>query len=625
MLINDLTWMIGGEAGFGIQSAGRIFALSAARGGLHVFGESEYPSLIRGGNNYDTIRVGNRETRIHKERPDLLLAMNKETIDLHAGKIVPGGGLIYDSAEIKGEIEVPKNVSLFDVPLKKLAMEAGKGDITRNTAGIGATLGLVSYDIEILNGIIREMFAKKGEEIIANNIAAAKAGYDYTKNNYAGRFQYSLKPVKGQAKRMLITCNDAICFGALKAGCKFVAEYPMTPSSSILHFMASHAKDYSVIVKHTEDEIAAIGMVAGAGWAGVRAMTGTSGGGFSLMAEALGMGGMCEIPMVCVEVQRTGPSTGFPTRTEQSDLQFALHASQGEFPRIVIAPGDYEESFYLTFDAFNLAEKYQTPVIILSDKHMGESVKSVEPFRTDGLKIDRGKLLNEAELNKLLKESEAVLHDPDGGSPADRGSGGASAPGNYLSADNNFLRYKFEKDGISRRTVPGMKGGIHRSATDEHDESGDLTETEENRNLMVEKRSRKLAEALKELSPPALKGPMSAKSAAPAKSADITFVTWGSPKGAVMETIEMLEHVGVSANMLQIVYMSPFHSAQIGKILRGCKRTVAVEMNSEGQLCALIAEKTGYFVNDKILKYSGRQFTAEEIFNRTMELLNKKS
>ncbi len=614
--------MIGGEAGFGIQSAGHIFSLAASRGGLQVFGTAEYPSLIRGGHNSDVIRVSEKHVGVHKDDLDLLLAMNKETLDLHLKEIVKGGGVIYDPDSIKStDVKVPAGMKAFTVPLKKLAMDFGKGDITRNTVGIGASFGLVGYDIELMYEILREMFGKKGEQIVANNIAAAKAGYDYIRENYGETFGYKLQKVAGQPRRMLMTANDAICLGAVKAGCKFVAEYPMTPSSSILHFMASHAKDYNIIVKHTEDEIAAMNMVVGAGWTGVRAMTGTSGGGFCLMVEALGMAGMQEVPAVCVEVQRPGPSTGLPTRTEQGDLRFVLHASQGEFPRVVMAPGTYEENFYLTFDAFNLAEKYQLPVLILSDKHMAESVQTVEMFDVKGLKVDRGKLLSQKELDGLRAKSEVVLQElssehgaslEQGDAAKLRGFGGPAAADNYLSVDGGFLRYKFTKDGISPRTIPGMPGGVHRAATDEHDESGDLTETPENRSAMVEKRARKLEGVIKELPAPKLFGP---------KTADVTFVTWGSPTEAVMEVMEMLKADGVSANLLQIVYMLPFHSKEVKAILGKSKQIIDVEMNNEGQLASLIAEKTGIFIEKKILKYGGRQITAQEIYKRAKSLI----
>lgn len=623
MKTNDLTWMIGGEAGFGIQSAGSFFAMAANRGGLYAFGNPEYPSLIRGGHNSGCIRISEKYVAVHSERLDLLLAMNRETLELHLKEMVTGGGVIYDADQVKLEgLEVPEGVKLFTVPLKKLAVEVGKSDITRNIVGVGASLGLLNYDMEIFYDVLRREFARKGDEVVNNNIAAAKAGYDHVRNNYPGQFEYELKKIEGRVPKMLLTGNDAISLGAIKAGCKFVAEYPMTPSSSILHIMASHAKDYNIIVKHTEDEIAAMNMAIGAGWTGVRAMTATSGGGYSLMVEALGMAGMCEIPVVCIEVQRPGPSTGLPTRTEQGDLQFILHSSQGEFPRIVIASGDYNELFYHTFEAFNLAEKYQLPVLVVSDKHLSESIQTVEAFDTKDLNVERGKLLGQEELDELLKKSQTFLDENNGGTLAQKGFGARAADPNWISPDGNFLRYKVTEDGISQRTLPGMKGGVHRAATDEHDESGDLTETEENRNMMVEKRFRKLDGALKELPAPMLIG--SDRKPVSAGEADLTFVTWGSPKEAVIEVMEMLAREGIKTDLLQIVYMIPFHAKVVGEILEKCKRVIGVEQNSQAQLCALIREKTGYLIEEKLLKYSGRQFTAHELYDKTKQLIDKK-
>lgn len=593
MKTNDLTWMIGGEAGFGIQSAGNFFALAANRAGLYAFGNTEYPSLIRGGHNSDCIRISDKHVGIHKERLDLLLAMNKETLDLHLKEMVDGGGVVYDAESIKMDsVKIPSGVKMFNVPLKKMAMESGKGDITRNTVGVGACIGLLNYDIEIFYNILKDEFARKGDDVVNNNIAAAKAGYDFVRENYKDQFDYELKKIEGSPAKMLLTGNDAVCLGAIKAGCKFIAEYPMTPSSSILHTMAAYAKDFNIIVKHTEDEIAAINMVIGAGWAGVRAMTGTSGGGYSLMVEGIGMAGMAEIPIVCVEVQRPGPSTGLPTRTEQGDLQFILHSSQGEFPRIVIAPGDYNECFYHTFQAFNLAEKYQLPVVVALDKHISESVQTVEPFDTKDLKVDRGKLLSQKELDAL--------------------------------SDDTFLRYKNTDDGISPRTLPGMRGGVHHASSYEHDEFGDLPEDEANRIMMMDKRARKLVAALKELPAPKLIGAGGVDVAVDAAKADITFVTWGSPKEALLEVIDLLKADGVTANLLQIVYMIPFHTKEISAILENAKRVIGVEQNGEAQLCALIREKTGYLIEDKLLKYSGRQFTAHELYDKTKVLLKKK-
>lgn len=602
--LNDFTWMIGGEAGFGIQSAGHYFALACSRAGLYIFGNAEYPSLIRGGHNSNAIRVADFDISVHKEELDLLLAMNKETLDLHVKELVKGGGAIYDADVVK-DYSFPANVKAYAVPLRKLAMEFGKGDITRNTVGLGATFALVGFDIEKYEAILREAFAKKGEAIVNNNIAAARAGYDHIRNNYKiEEFEFKLKPVEGQPRRMLITGNDAVCMAAIKAGVKFVAEYPMTPSSSVLHFMANNAKNYNVIVKHTEDELAAMNMVVGASWAGVRAMTATSGGGFALMAEAVGMAGMIETPVVIYEAMRGGPSTGLPTRTEQSDLQFVMHASQGEFPRMVVAPADYTDHFYKTFEAFNIADKYQMPVLIVSDKHMAETIKNIEAFDVTNLKVDRGWLIrDEAEVEKL------------------RESG-------YKTIDDGFMRYKFEENGISPRVLPGMKGGRHRSATDEHDETGDLTETEENRNAMHAKRMRKLEYCLKDLPAPTVVGPAEDGSftpgpAYPAAEADITFVTWGSPRDALLEVMQMLKKDGIKANLLVIVYFIPFHTEEVTAALSAAKFKVGVEMNYEGQMCAYLAEKTGIFMDEKILKWSGRQFTAHELYDKTKKLLAK--
>lgn len=601
---NDLTWMIGGEAGFGIQSAGHYFALACSRAGLHIFGNAEYPSLIRGGHNSNAIRVADFEVSVHKEILDLLLAMNKETLDLHLKEVVAGGGVIYDADAVK-DYRFPENVKVYHVPLRKIAMEVGKGDITRNTVGLGATFALLGFDIARYEAILKDAFAKKGEVVVNNNIAAARAGYDFVRANYkVDEFGYKLEPVEGQPRRLLITGNDAVCFAAVKGGVKFVAEYPMTPSSSVLHFMANNAKNYNIIVKHTEDELAAMNMVVGAAWSGVRAMTATSGGGFSLMAEAVGMAGMIETPVVIYEAQRGGPSTGLPTRTEQSDLRFIMHASQGEFPRMVVAPGDYQELFYKTFEAFNIAEKYQMPALIVSDKHLAETIKNVENFDVSGLKIDRGWLVrDEAEVEKLRKAG-------------------------YKTADDGFMRYKFEENGISPRLLPGTKGGRHRSATDEHDETGDLTETEENRTPMHAKRMIKLEHCLKDLPAPQLIGPgengrFVAGPAYDVAEADITFVTWGSPKDALLEVMQMLKADGIKANLLQIVYFIPFHTEEVKAILEKAKFTVGVEMNYEGQMCTVIAEKTGIFLNEKILKWSGRQFTAHELYDKTKRIFKK--
>jgi len=604
---NDISLMVGGEAGSGIQSAGRLFSLLCARAGLWVFGNAEYPSLIRGGHNFDLIRVAEREIGVHTETVNLLLAMNQETLDLHLDAVVKGGGVIYDQS-IENYDFGRRSLTLFPMPLAGLAREFGQAEITKNMVGMGAVTAIVDLPLTLLNKVLQELLAKKGEETVKQNLAAAKAGYNFARLNFPlAKFPFKLRVQKKTARRMLLTGNDATCLGAIKAGVKMVAEYPMTPSSGVLHFMARAAKDYNIIVKQTEDELAAINMVIGAGWAGARAMTATSGGGFALMSEALGMAGMIEAPAVIYEGQRGGPSTGLPTRTEQSDLQFAIHASQGEFPRVVMAPGSHEELFVKTFEAFNLAEKYQLPVIILSDKHLAEGVKTVKPFKTAGMQIDRGRLVQGSiELKKLLAEG-------------------------FKSADGGFLRYKIDQlNGVSPRTIPGQKGGRHRASTDEHTESGDLDESEQNRVRMQKKRMRKLEYCLKDLPAPALVGPAadgSFRAGRPfaAKEADITFISWGSTRDALLEVLQKLKSEGIKANLLQLVYFVPFHAAQVEKILKAGRFKVGVEMNYEGQMCNLVMEKTGIKMNKKILKWSGRQFTAQEIYRKTRQYFAKKT
>ncbi|MBI5151898.1 2-oxoacid:acceptor oxidoreductase subunit alpha [Candidatus Peregrinibacteria bacterium] len=580
MITNKLSWLIGGEAGQGIEKAGHTFALILCRGGLYTFANAEYPSLIRGGHNYNKVRVSEKPVSSHTIEVDLVCALNKETFDNHIDEIVSGGGIIFDNADVP-DARTPKGINLFPVPLADLAKSHGGGIIAKNVVAIGACVGLLDYDLNYLKESLKQTFAKKGDEVVNNNIAAAQAGYDYVIGKYKGKFEYKLTAISGAPKRMLIQGNDALCIGAIKAGCKFVAEYPMTPSSSILHFMAEHSREYSVVVKHVEDEISAINHIIGASEVGVRSMTATSGGGFSLMVEALGLAGMHETGIVVVNVQRPGPSTGLPTRTGQCDLQFMLHSSQDEFPRMVVAPGDLNECFKLTFDAFNIAEKYQMPVIILSDKYLAESEAGIDMFDTNGLKIDRGKLLLEKDLVKMAKNDSG-----------------------------RFPRYADEADGISFLPRVGEKGGMFTYTSDEHDDYGFIFEEIKNRNQKMEKRMRKLQTLLAELPAPKLIGP---------EKADITFVSWGSTKGAILELIEILAEEKISANFLQIKYMCPFHSEEVARILSGAKKKVLIEENFSGQLGALIREKTGIEMDQKILDYSGRPFTAKQIRGRFSE------
>ncbi|RME54258.1 2-oxoacid:acceptor oxidoreductase subunit alpha [Candidatus Woesearchaeota archaeon] len=561
----NLNWLIGGEAGYGIMNAGLAFAKTLSRGGLYVFSTTEYPSLIRGGHNTVAVRASTKELNSHEKMLDILVALNHETYELHKDEVSRTGIIIYDSS--KDELKA-KNV--VNIPLLNLAEQASN-KIMRNTVALGASVALIGYDLNLLNGVLESIFSRKGNEVVEANKVAAKLGYDFAGSNH----EPILKLEKQKApKRMVLNCNDAISLGALKAGLKVFAAYPMTPGSSILHFMAKYERDMKILVKHTEDELASINTLVGAGFAGARAMTSTSGGGVALMSEGIGLAGMTETPCVIVNAQRGGPSTGLPTRQEQSDLLFMIRLGQGEFPRIVMAPGDVEEAFYETINVFNLADKYQVPAIILTDKYNYASSKSVEFFDTKNVKVERGKLLTKEE---ALKETD-------------------------------YKRYKFTKDGVSPRSIPGNPNTIFRATGNEHSEYGDITEDPVNRVNITEKRLRKLQGILKDIKNPVkLHGPENAK---------LTVVGWGSTKGPILEAIE-----GLDVNFLQVLYPWPFPKEEVEKVLKNSKNVLLVEGNATAQLGQLIKEQTGIEIQEQLLKFNGHQFYPHEIRTKIKEVL----
>jgi len=581
MIVNKISVMIGGEAGAGITRSGFLFAKACLRGGLHVFGTNDYQSLIRGGHNFYVARADAEEIYSQADTIDLLLALNKETILLHKNGLVPGGGIVYDAEEITlSDDELNRDdLKLYSVPLKRIVKELKGELIMRNTVALGATVALVDYDLEILSGVIRDSFKPKVAEL---NVEAAKIAYDYAREHYAQDFEYRLQKTSSAGKReMLLTGNEAVGLGALRAGCKFYAAYPMTPATPLLHFMAPLDREYDMIVIQTESEIAAINMVAGAFFAGVRAMTATSGGGFCLMSEGLGMTGMTETPAVIMVAQRPGPSTGLPTYSGQGDLRFAIHASQGEFPRVVIAPGDIEECFYKTMEAFNLAEKFQIPAIIITDKYLVESHGAAEFFDQNRVGIDRGLLLTE----------------------------------DYYMCKEEYKRHRFTENGVSPRAMPGMRGAIVRTNADEHDESGYTTDDPELTTKMVDKRFRKLDTLVKEL-----ENYETTKFYGPAE-ADVTILGWGSTKGPIREAIKLLSNEGLRVNYLHTIYLSPFPAAKVQEILRSARKTVVVENNKTSQLSSLIREHCLMTADHNILKYSGRPFSPRELSKKIKGVL----
>ncbi|MFX0168264.1 MAG: 2-oxoacid:acceptor oxidoreductase subunit alpha [Candidatus Hodarchaeota archaeon] len=580
---NDISILVGGEAGAGISAAGFVLGKVFMRGGLHVFGTVDYPSLIRGGHNFYMVRASLNPVYNQWDTHNLIVALDANTIQRHWKELKPGGGIVYGSDEIPADsADLPKAVEqLFPVPLKTLVKEVEGHPVVRNTVALGATLGILGYNIEILEDILREVFTDKGDKVVTMNVDAARAGYDYAQNQYAKRLSYQLEPSKKvQKDRILLTGNEAVALGAIAAGCKFYAAYPMTPASPVLHFLIAQAERFGMVTIQAESEIAAINMAIGASYAGVRAMTGTSGGGFCLMTEAFSLAGMVETPLVVMLGQRTGPSTGLPTYTGQSDLRFAIHASHGEFPRVVIAPGDVNECFEFTVDAFNLADEFQIPVILLTDKHLIESHAATQPFTLNKVKINRGKLL----------------------------------PISPYSAKEPYLRHKLTEDGISPRLIPGTPGALIHSDSAVHKESGFQGDKCSIATEMADKRYRKLPHLLKRLETlPRTKmyGP---------KKADVTIVGWGSTKGAALEALRLLERDNIEANFLQVIYLTPFPADAVIAALDE-QNPILVEGNQTAQLGSLIKEQTSIEITKKVLRYDGRSFIPLQLTRRIKEVM----
>ena len=584
MVTNRLCWRVGGQAGDGIMTVGQGFAKACTRGGLQVSAYTEFPSLIRGGHNNYWVRVEDREVYTPLLRTDLLVAINRETVDIHKETLSENSAIIYDPKDVEiGKNEL-KDVLLVPIPLNKIAIDIGN-KIYKNIVAVGASVGMVDYEFSYLQSVITDNFKKKGKDVINANLKAAKEGYDQTEG-LRNEFPHSLKPVKGAPKRMLVSGNQSISMGAIKGGCKFYSTYPMTPSSDLLDYFAKQEEKYNIVVKQTEDEIAGLCFAIGAAHVGVRAMAGTSGGGFSLMNEPLSLAGITETPVVVAVVSRPGPSTGMPTWTAQGDLRFVIHSGHGEFPRFLIAPGDLEEAFYTTFHIFNLVEKYQTPGIILSDKFLSMSYWSQELFDTSKLKIERGKLLSDAEVLKLAKEH------------------GGRAP-----------RYLNTKDGISPRWFPGQKGGQFVKTANEHTEFSNISEDPDNRIIQMDKRWRKMETAMKEIPGPKLYGP---------KKAPLTIVCWGSTKLPVLEAMRMLDEEGIKINLLHFVYILPFPVEKARKAFDRAEKTFLLEGNVDGQFAGFLKERADRQPDEIYLKYNGRPFYAEDIVKKVKAILKVK-
>ena len=569
----DLTLKIGGEAGQGMQTIGYVLSKTFARGGFHLFANQDYMSRIRGGHNFFQIRVKEEPVSALSEEVDILIALDEATVEIHRPELKEKGVIIFDGEHIDISAQPPH---LLSVPLERLAREEGGNKLFSNSVAVGAALGVLDYEFHILAGVLKEAFGKRGEEIVQNNVKAARAGYDFIQENYKDSQLPPLQSGKGD-KKMLLSGNEALSLGAMAAGCKFMAAYPMTPSTGIITYLAGKAREFGLVAEQAEDEIAAINMAIGASFAGVRAMVATSGGGFSLMVEALGLAGMTETPLVIIEAQRPGPSTGLPTRTAQADLEFVLHASQGEFPRAIFAPATAEDAFWSVVKAFNVAEKYQVPVIIMSDHHLADSYLTCNKFDLTKVKIERG-IISDAQLEKI----------------------------------KDYKRHRFTQSGISPRALPSQKGGIVITDSDEHDEEGHLTEDLEMGKKMVQKRHKKIEVLATEIEPPQVY---------PHENAQIILIGWGSTYGALREAVDILTDQGMNVSLMHFQEIWPFPAQFVTSILSKVKQSFCVENNATGQLAHIIRAETGSQLTGKILKFDGRPFSPQYIIK---ELKKKK-
>lgn len=634
---NSLTWVIGGAQGSGVDSAANIFSKACSYGGLHIFGNREYYSNIKGEHSYFTVRVSDNQIRSHIDDIDILVSFDAETVFRHGDKVTKGGAIIYDSESantsiqevqamddyasgkitrileeahkpltVQGMVDLAKDngAMLYNIPYFQILKEFSEkvndhslSKLTRmiNVMALSTSMAILDFDTEVMAKAIKYIFRTK-PKVADINIAAANYSYNYIKSKFdLTGFKFKLSCNKPSSDMILVQGNQSSAMGKIVAGCRFQTYYPITPASDDSEFLESNqiiqaydGSKGSILVVQTEDEIAAITMAIGGALTGVRSATATSGPGFSLMAEALGWAGINEVPLVVSLYQRAGPSTGLPTRHEQGDLMFAISCGHGEFPKIVFASGDIEESFYDTIKAFNFAEKYQLPVIHMLDKAIANSIMTCKIFDQRSISIDRGQLL----------ENVPTL--------ADTGAGG------------NFRRFKLDVNPISPRVALGKENGIYWNSGDEHNEEGHITEDPDNRIKMMNKRMSKLDLALKEISD---------EDKARAYGQDdpaggMTIVSWGSTKGAILDAIDKLLTEGKKVRFIQIRLMHPFPAALVEKMLVNSKVLVDIEMNYSSQLGLLIKQNLNRDIDYRIVKYNGRPMSSSEIYNSLMSIIN---
>jgi len=568
--MNELTIRIAGEAGQGMQTIGEVLCRLFKAAGCHIFANQDNMSRIRGGSNYFQIRISRRPVYTLRNKVDILVSLDKACIFLYKKDLAANGIIIADKNK-SGIFETEEMI--FDAPLSAMAIEAGGKELFVNSVSCGVIAAITGVDLAFLEAVVKKVFSDKLPQIIASNIASAKKGFEFGALNFKSAF-FKIIPDKAQDS-LLLTGTDAMVFGAIRAGCKFYSAYPMSSSTGIMERMSSYAKQFDILVEQAEDEIAAINMIIGASFCGARSMAATSGGGFALMVEGLSLAGMTETPVVIVIAQRPGPATGFPTRTEQADLDFVLSAGHGEFARVLYTPGTIEEAFYLSGKAFTVSEKYQIPVLILSDQHLAECYQDIPD-------LDQNKIGSERFI--ISKEESLKIKD--------------------------YKRYAFNESGVSPRAIPYWTADPVYADSDEHTEEGHITEDADIRVRMVEKRLyKKMAALEREIEEPTVEN---------IKEAKVVLIGFGSTYGALKEIS------GSSEGKVGFVHLSqvwPFPKEQLSRVLKGAKKIITVENNAAGQLAKLLRRETGIKVDDSILKFDGRPFNLDDLSARVKEFI----
>lgn len=552
---DDISVVICGEAGQGVQTVEKLLVRLFKSAGFNVFATKEYMSRVRGGSNSTEIRVSSEKKRSYLRRIDLLVALDGQALPHLGPRVTADTIIIGDESALKTGREI------VDAPFSKIATEEGSA-IYSNTAAVGLVLSLFGIEFDMISGHLEKTFSAKGADVAAKNVSAAKKGFDLGKAlSGPGKLEISVKRPDKPADEIVLTGAEAIALGAAAGGCNFVSAYPMTPSTGVLTFLAQHSNALGIITEQAEDEIAAANMAIGAWYAGARGFVTTAGGGFALMTEAVSLAGMLESPLVINVGQRPAPATGLPTRTEQGDLELVLYAGHGEFPRVILAPGSVEEAFQLTRKAFDIADKYQVPVFILSDQYLADCYYNLPAPDIAAFPVER----------------------------------------HFIKTDKDYKRFAITADGISPRGVPGYGPGLVCADSDEHDEEGHITESAEIRKLMVDKRLRKLELVKQAVMPPEFYGP---------QNFETLVIGWGSTFGAIKEAIDNLKDPGVAYLHFKQVYpLHPFAAEYIKK----AKKTVIIENNATSQFGKLIRLYTGFEIKHKVLKYDGMPFSAEEI------------